>query len=91
MTALKQREELFHCPTDWVYKAAQNREALQEGGTLRYATLSGQTVLSVWLTAFWANISSILIFYAFVQAHFVASPAGYFKPIACQSFRSVGP
>lgn len=39
MTALKQKEELSLNPTDWVYRAAKNREALQEGGTLRYVTL----------------------------------------------------
>ncbi|XP_057214799.1 E3 ubiquitin-protein ligase rnf213-beta-like isoform X2 [Triplophysa rosa] len=36
MTALKQKEELSLNPTDWVYRAAKNREALQEGGTLRH-------------------------------------------------------
>ncbi|KAA0724978.1 E3 ubiquitin-protein ligase rnf213-beta [Triplophysa tibetana] len=36
MAALKQKEELIHNPTDWVYRAAKNREALQEGGTLRH-------------------------------------------------------
>ncbi|KAA0724979.1 E3 ubiquitin-protein ligase rnf213-beta [Triplophysa tibetana] len=36
MAALKQKEELIHNPTDWVYRAAKNHEALQEGGTLRH-------------------------------------------------------
>ncbi|XP_056627258.1 E3 ubiquitin-protein ligase rnf213-beta-like isoform X2 [Triplophysa dalaica] len=36
MTALKQKEVLILNPTDWVYRAAKNREALQEGGTLRH-------------------------------------------------------
>ncbi|KAL1264673.1 hypothetical protein QQF64_005028, partial [Cirrhinus molitorella] len=34
--ALMQKEELTHNAEDWVYRVAKNREALQEGGTLRH-------------------------------------------------------
>lgn len=34
--SLMRKEELIPNADDWVYKVAKNREALQEGGTLRY-------------------------------------------------------
>ncbi|XP_016335836.1 E3 ubiquitin-protein ligase rnf213-beta-like [Sinocyclocheilus anshuiensis] len=34
--ALMQKEEIIPNAEDWVYKVAKNREALQEGGTLRH-------------------------------------------------------
>ncbi|XP_073722611.1 E3 ubiquitin-protein ligase rnf213-beta [Misgurnus anguillicaudatus] len=36
VTALMKREELTLNAKDWAYRAAKNREALQEGGTLRH-------------------------------------------------------
>ncbi len=36
MFSLIRKEELIPNADDWVYKVAKNREALQEGGTLRY-------------------------------------------------------
>lgn len=38
MFALMQKEEFIPNAEDWVYKVAKNREALQEGGTLRYCS-----------------------------------------------------
>ncbi|XP_051530047.1 E3 ubiquitin-protein ligase rnf213-beta-like isoform X2 [Myxocyprinus asiaticus] len=47
VTALMRKEELIPNPNDWAYKAAKNREALQEGGTLRHTLWrSAQCVLT---------------------------------------------
>lgn len=47
MFALMQKEELIHNAEDWIYKVAKNREALQEGGTLRYSSCVMQLALKI--------------------------------------------
>lgn len=47
--ALMQKEEFIPNAEDWVYKVAKNREALQEGGTLRYCS----TVMQLALISFY--------------------------------------